>query len=168
MAELYQELLDLISERDSLRKSEKEITKRIKRLRKRMSKIKQKSKLNVHNRPLLVETREKLRALRISCRRALKEAGYNTKEISEIMGVSYGRLLEIESELKRKAEIRKRKQTITEQELYCRECDTLTKSDPYNPNYIICDCQEIGQIDHEGPYPKKWTHVNTETIIKGR
>lgn len=96
-------LNDLIEKRDILRKQEKEMTSQIKRLRSDISKQKQKSKVNVQKQPLVTETRHKLIALRLSCRKALRKAGYDSNEISEIMGVSYAALREQECRLIREA-----------------------------------------------------------------
>ena len=96
-------LNDLIEKRDVLRKQEKEMTAKIKSLRRDISKQKQKPKGNVQSQPLVAETRHKLIALRLSCRNALRKAGYKNNEISEIMGVSYGALREQECRLIREA-----------------------------------------------------------------
>lgn len=102
-------LSDLIRGRDTLRKKEKEMTAKIKQLRNDIAKQKQSQKGNVQTQPLLRETREKLRALRLSCRRALKEAGYGNAKISEIMNVSYSVFVEHERNIIRKAKWLERK-----------------------------------------------------------
>jgi ribosomal protein L28 len=98
------ELLELIKKRDYLRKQEKSMTAEIKRLRKKMSEVKRKLKGNIQSRPLIVEARQKVIAVRVSCRKALRKAGYNSKQISEIIGVSYQTLLENEQRLISEAE----------------------------------------------------------------
>lgn len=86
------ELLELIKKRDDLRKSEESMTTEIKKLRKKISESKRKPKGNIQNHPLIEEARHKLVALRLSCRSALRKAGYNNKDISKIMNVSYANL----------------------------------------------------------------------------
>lgn len=97
------ELMELIRKRNSLRIQEKGMTNQIKHLRKEISKSKRKPKIDFQSHPLLREARNKLKALRISCRKALKEAGYDRKRISGIVNISYGLLMQQEAKLIREA-----------------------------------------------------------------
>jgi len=96
----------LIKQRNVLRKQEKDMTNQIKEIRREISESRQKPKGNIQRHPLIIEAREKLMALRISCRKALKEAGYDKKRIAEIFNISYTRLMQQEFYLKRDTERR--------------------------------------------------------------
>ena len=103
------ELMELIKKRNELRKQEKNMTGIIKQLRKKISESHRKPKGNFQAHPVVKEARQKLVALRLSCRKALRKAGYKTKEISQIMNVSYGNLLAQEYDLARKARYQEQK-----------------------------------------------------------
>lgn len=114
------ELLELIKKRDNLRKSENNMTIEIKQLRKKIWESKRKPKGNIQNHPLLKEARHKLIALRLSCRKALRKAGYSNKDISKIMNTSYTNLLTHEYKLIHEARNLERK------DFYHGRCQTET------------------------------------------
>lgn len=53
---------------------------------------------------------------------------------------------------------------IKQHEYLCNNCEELAKIDIYNPNYMVCGCENIGQIDIN-KRPESWKEVLTEKII---
>ena len=49
---------------------------------------------------------------------------------------------------------------------YCTRCNALIRDDPYNHNYKICDCEDIGQVDIcSENIPIGWERVNIITTV---
>ncbi len=55
---------------------------------------------------------------------------------------------------------------IEKDDLYCQECKQIAVLDPYNPNYLICGCSNIGQVEFGiGRTPLSWVSVKTKSYI---
>lgn len=55
---------------------------------------------------------------------------------------------------------------VEDLEIYCEECRTTVRPDPYNPNYLKCDCPDRKQVDAGGPIPDMWKHVLVQKFMK--
>ena len=57
----------------------------------------------------------------------------------------------------------------------CIKCKTCVMPDSYNPNYLVCDCEDIGQIDPSLPvdsdgdpqYPERWKPSEMRIYVQG-